>query len=88
MAKKRKKTSRKAKRKSKRGVDLTKRALKLIEQAAVLMKQGVIIGAKRGAKGKATLKRRAYSLADVAVRQLHVAVKRGGKVIRKGIKKI
>ena len=87
MAKQRKKKSRKTS-KSNSSTVLTRKALKLIDQAAALMKSGVIVGAKQGAKGKATLKRKAYSLADIAVRQLHAAVRKGGKAIRKGIKKL
>ena len=84
MAKKRKKTSRK----SKKSDELTKRALKLIDQAASLMKAGVIVGAKQGAKGRVYAKKKAYVLADAAIRQLNRAVVQGGKVIRKGIKRL
>ena len=83
MAKKRKKSGKSGSRD-----ELTKRALKLIDQAAVLMKAGVIAGAKQGAKGRVAFKRKAYSLAGAAIRQLHTAVRKGGKVIRKGIKRI
>ena len=86
MAKKRRKSSKSKSQGASR--DVTRRALKLIDQAASLMKSGVIAGAKQGAKGKAVLKRRAYSLAEIAVRQLHTAVRKGGKAIRKGIKKL
>jgi len=81
--KKRKKASRKN-----RSAALTQRALKLIDQAAALMKVGVIAGAKQGAKTKVVAKKKAYSLADAAIRQLNRAVLKGGKVIRKGIKKL
>ena len=88
MAKKRKASrKRKSSRKSK-GVALTQRALKLIDQAAALMKVGVIAGAKQGAKTKVVAKKKAYVLADAAIRQLNRAVLKGGKVIRKGIKKL
>jgi hypothetical protein len=85
MAKRRKKAKKSS---SKSRAELTKRALRLIDQAADLMKASVIVGAKQGAKGKAALKRKAYSFADIAVRQLHTAVRKGGKAIRKGIKKL
>jgi len=83
MAKKKRKSSRKNK-----SLALTKRALKLIDQAASLMKTGVIASAKQGAKTKVIAKKKAYSLADAAIRQLNRAVVQGGKVIRKGIKKL
>ena len=86
MAKKRKKTSGKSK--SRKSDELTKRALKLIDQAASLMKAGVIVGAKQGAKGRVYAKKKAYVLADAATRQLNRAVVQGGKVIRKGIKRL
>ena len=83
MAKKKRKASRKNK-----SVALTQRALKLIDQAAALMKVGVIVGAKQGAKTKVIAKKKAYSLADAAIKQLNRAVLKGGKVIRKSIKKL
>ena len=83
MAKKKRKSSRKNK-----SVALTKRALKLIAQAAALMKVGVIAGAKQGAKTKVIAKKKAYSLADIAIKQLNRAVVQGGKLIRKSIKKL
>lgn len=85
MAKKKRKSSRKKKNTS---AALTQKALKLIDQAAALMKVGVIAGAKQGAKTKVIAKKKAYTLADAAIRQLNRAVLKGGKVIRKGIKKL
>ena len=87
MAKKKRKASRKSSRKN-RSIALTQKALKLIDQAAALMKVGVIAGAKQGAKTKVIAKKKAYSLADIAIKQLNRAVLKGGKVIRKGIKKL
>jgi len=87
MAKKKRKSSRKSSRKNK-SVALTQRALKLIDQAASLMKTGVIVGAKQGAKTKVIAKKKAYSLADAAIKQLNRAVLKGGKLIRKSIKKL
>jgi len=85
MAKKKRKASRKSSRSS---AALTQQALKLIDKAAALMKTGVIAGAKQGAKTKVIAKKKAYTLADAAIRQLNRAVLKGGKVIRKGIKKL
>lgn len=82
-----KKKRRKASRKN-RSAALTQRALKLIDQAAALMKIGVIAGAKQGAKTRVVVKKKAYVLAAAAVRQLNRAVLKGGKVIRKSIKKL
>ena len=87
MAKKKRKSSRKSSRKNK-SVALTQRALKLIDQAASLMKTGVIVGAKQGAKTNVIAKKKAYSLADAAIKQLNRAVLKGGKLIRKSIKKL
>lgn len=84
---KRKKTSKKTKSPSHSDV-LTKSALKLIDQAAELLKTGVIAGAKQGAKSRIVLKRKASSLANVAIKRLNKAVQQGGAVIRKGIKKL
>jgi hypothetical protein len=89
MAKKKRKASRKRKSSRKNAsAALTRKALSLIDQAAALMKVGVIAGAKQGAKTKVIAKKKAYSLADAAIRQLNRAVLKGGKAIRKGIKRI
>ncbi len=89
MAKKKRKASRKRKSSRKhRSVALTQQALKLIDRAAALMKIGVIEGARQGAKTKVVVKKKAYVLADAAIKQLNRAVLKSGKVIRKSIKKL
>jgi len=67
---------------------LEKAAVGLIDVAANILKSGVHIGLKSGAKSSQAFKQRAESVVTTATRRVSRTLRKGGKVIRKSIKKL